>query len=174
MKETPECPYCGAEMELHHIPDGLWWYQCGCCGAVAPSDETPEQVLAAALSRVGPCATCKQISKALCDKESTTLPELLNAVEQLKRRAEPENRVLTLAELKEHCKRGDDAQPLWIDFRSVPRASRWGLIELPDEVDGYTEVTAYLSNWANGYGIQWRCWLRKPTAEEMEREGWEK
>lgn len=56
MTETPECPYCGAEMELHNIPvpDGLWWYQCGCCGAIAPSDETPAQALAAALRRVEP------------------------------------------------------------------------------------------------------------------------
>ena len=174
MTETPECPYCGEEMELHHIPDGLWWYQCGCCGAIAPSDETPAQVLTAALRRAKPCASCQQLSKALCGKESTTLKELLNAVEQIKRRAEPENRVLTLEELKKHCKK-QDAEPIWMECRAKLGISRWMLANAPDDVMDSPLMSTWIEKEriAADYLRRWRCWLRKPTPEQMAAEKWE-
>lgn len=169
MTEAPECPYCGEEMELHNIPTGLWWYQCGCCGAIAPSDETPEKVLAAALSRVGACATCRQLSKVLCGKEHTTFIELLNAVEQLKRRAEPENRVLTLGEAQQIS--AEDGG-VWLEEETA-----WGLVHITpiDDETGACTIYSFFARFylmAEKYGKTWRCWLRKPTAEEREKEKW--
>lgn len=143
MTETPECPYCGEEMELHHIPDGLWWYQCGCCGAIAPSDETPEQVLAAAL-----------------------------------RRAEPENRVLGLGEAQRICAKGD---AVWLEEMETITAKQLTNIKLAhvsflDEQNGACYIYTFFAKFPlmdEKYGKTWRCWLQKPTAEEMEREKWE-
>lgn len=142
MTKTPECPYCGAEMELHNIPGGLWWYQCGCCGAIAPSDETPAQARAAALRRV-----------------------------------EPENRVLTLEELAGMANKGK-WELVWIEYRYIKSekyllaqkllgvAGRHGVwLVTPGQADDIFYA-------ANSYNKTWRCWLRKPTAEERERGKW--
>lgn len=138
----PECPYCGEEMELHNIPDGLWWYQCGCCGATAPSDETPAQALAAALHR-----------------------------------AEPENRVLTVEELAGMAKKGE-WELAWMECRNIKSEKCFLMQKLPGiagkhgvwfVTPGQADDIFYA---AHGYNKTWRCWLREPTAEEMEREKW--
>lgn len=142
MTETPKCPYCGEEMELHNIPDSLWWYQCGCCGAIAPSDETPAQALAAAL-----------------------------------RRAEPENRVLGLGEAQRICAKGD---AVWLEEKETITAkqltdTKLAHVSFLDEQNGACYIHTFFAKFplmAEKYGKTWRCWLRKPTAEEMEREGW--
>lgn len=89
-------------------------------------------------------------------------------------RAEPEMRPLTLEELKEHCK-NQDAQPLWVEYKESPEISRWILANAPDDVMDSTLTSRWIEieNIAVAYLRKWRCWLRKPTAEEIEREKWE-
>ena len=83
-------------------------------------------------------------------------------------------RPLTLEELKEHCK-NQDAQPLWVEYKESPEISRWILANAPDDVmdSPLTSRWIEIENIAVAYLRKWRCWLRKPTAEEMEREKWE-
>ena len=97
------------------------------------------------------------------------------AIEAWNRRAEPENRVLTLAELEEPCKGGADAAPVWIEYKITKELSRWIYILEPEGVFGAQTIVSYKhnSNWRKRYGTFWRCWLRKPTAEEMANATWE-
>lgn len=98
-----------------------------------------------------------------------------NAAAAWNRRAEPENRALTLAELEEHCKGGADAAPVWIEYKITKELSRWIYILEPEGVFGAQTIVSYKhnSNWRKRYGTFWRCWLRKPTAEEMANATWE-
>ena len=90
MIETPKCPYCGAETHLNENNEGIYWYECWECHATGPTEKTPVEAFSAALHRAEPDASYQQLSKALCEKENATLDELLEAKEQLKQRAEPE------------------------------------------------------------------------------------
>lgn len=58
-----------------------------------------------------------QLCEALTGKPIAKLDEMLEAAEQLKHRAEPEMRPLTLEEVRAHCAKGPDAEPLWAEFR---------------------------------------------------------
>ena len=92
------------------------------------------------------------------------------------RRAEPKNRVLTLEELKAYCTEGADAAPLWYEDKDNGDVSRWMVIDLPELAFGSTATVKRLLNsqfFEPAYGENWRCWLRKPTKEEMEGTPWE-
>lgn len=149
MKNTPKCPYCGDKMILHISPHKYHstltsaWYQCVTCDSASPCIELP-------LS----CATNKI--------EETTLAVAL-------RRAEPKNRVLTLEEVAQ-------SKSMWYDDRLMTRTlvviRGWGRCE-PD-------FTKLVGPWGHEfyrknvfYNDFWRCWLRKPTKEEMEGTPWE-
>lgn len=91
------------------------------------------------------------------------------------RRAEPKNRVLTLEELKAYCTEGADAAPLWYEDKDNGDVSRWMVIDLPELAFGSTATVKRLLNsqfFEPAYGENWRCWLRKPTEEEMEETPW--
>ena len=108
------------------------------------------------------CMKCGWLSPTGIDRESANRMAM--------RRVEPINRVLTIDELKQHCSDGASAAPLWVDFRSG--VSRWVLIA-PLEYSCVLEfVSVYLSIMGAQYGKSWRCWIRKPTDEEMERIPW--
>ncbi len=92
------------------------------------------------------------------------------AAEAWNRRAAPENRVLTLEEVKAHCEGGVEAAPLWVEFSRLPSASRWMAARVPDMVCG--ESIKKYSN-AFKYNVMFRCWIRKPTAEETANTPWE-
>lgn len=96
------------------------------------------------------------------------------AIEAWNRRAAPENRALTLEELEAHCKGGADAAPVWIEYKITKELSRWIYILEPEGVFGAQTIVSYKhnSNWRKRYGTFWRCWLRKPTAEEMANAPW--
>ena len=149
MKNTPKCPYCGDKMILHISPHKYHstltsaWYQCVTCDSASPCIELP-------LS----CATSKI--------EETTLAVAL-------RHAEPENRVLTLEEVV----RGE---AMWYEER-MRQVARVVILGYAQNEPGFTKLIGYL-----GYGFYrrndayndfWRCWLRKPTKEEMEGTPWE-
>ena len=85
------------------------------------------------------------------------------------------NRVLTREELKAYCEGGADATPLWYDEKER-NVSRWMVIDLPELAFGSTATVKRLVNspfFEATYGEKWRCWLRKPTKEEMENHPWE-
>lgn len=97
------------------------------------------------------------------------------AIEAWNRRAEPENRVLTLEEAKTYCEGGADATPLWYEEK-YHNVNRWMIIDLPELAFGSTATVKRLVNsqfFEETYGEKWRCWLRKPTAEEMANATWE-
>ena len=92
-------------------------------------------------------------------------------------RVEPENRPLTLEELKAHCAKGRDAEPLWVEFDTVSDMALWVLANTPYGMD--ERDIPSLAYWlkddelVSEYGKFWRCWPRKPTPEQMAAEKWE-
>lgn len=87
------------------------------------------------------------------------------------RRAEPENRVLTLEEVKTHCEGGVEAAPLWVEFDEG--LSRWVQIAPHEPGCELEYVSVFVSIMWPQYGKGWRCWLRKPTEEETAGTPWE-
>ena len=156
MSETPKCPYCGDGMEIHILPHTTEqeffsaWYQCVTCESTSPRIEF------------------------IGNTSQTKIEERLQAVSS--RRAEPKNCVLTMEELKAYCEGGADAAPLWYESKDYSDVNRWMVIDLPKHAFG---SAATVNCFVNGhffeptYGEEWRCWLRKPTKEEMEGKPWE-
>lgn len=146
MTETPKCPYCGAEMALkvREEPKSKWnaRYVCNKCHSTGPyANECQEKsyaeevALAYTLHRADSDASCQQLSKALCGKGNTTLDELLEAEEQLKQRAEPELRPLTLDEVKNRCKSPLLAETLFLEFKRGWKSYRfWPRKPTPEQM----------------------------------------
>lgn len=118
-------------------------------------------------------AFCYVCTKCGWDSPTGIDPE--SAFRMAMRRAEPKNRVLTPEELKAYCEGGADAAPLWYDSKDYSDVNRWMVIDLPKHAFG---SAATVNCFVNGhffeptYGEEWRCWLRKPTKEEMEGTPW--
>ncbi len=146
MTETPKCPYCGAELEVTHA---------------FVSDATAAHKLV---------YTCFCHECGVYTPKRSTPEEALSAALH---RAEPEMRPLTLEELKAHCAKGPDAEPLYIEFSRRTTLSRWILVSPNIECNEPATVTRYLDIWEQDYGKTWRCWPRKPTPEQMAAEKWE-
>lgn len=151
MSETPKCPYCGDRMALRvllHTTEQKFfsaWYQCVSCESTSSRLKFP-------------------ISCATSIIKKTTLEVALY-------RVEPKNRVLTLEELKAYCEGGADAAPLWYEGKDHSNVNRWMVIDLPELAFGGAATVKRLVNsqfFEPTYGEKWRCWLRKPTKEEME------
>lgn len=107
------------------------------------------------------CAKCGWDSPVGIDSES--------AFRMTMRRVEPINRVLTLEEVA----RGE---AMWYEER-MRQVARVVILGYDQNEPGFTKLIGYL-----GYGFYrrddayndfWRCWLRKPTKEEMEGTPWE-
>nr|DAF01565.1 MAG TPA: hypothetical protein [Caudoviricetes sp.] len=99
------------------------------------------------------------------------MEDALACIEQLENHVEPKNRVLTLEEVEAHCEGGADATPLWVEFDGG--INRWVLIAPVRETCKMDFVSKYLAMMGILYEKEWRCWLRKPTKEEMEGTPWE-
>lgn len=97
-------------------------------------------------------AQCEDCWSTGADEETAQ-----KAIDAWNHRAEPENRVLTLEEVKRHC-----AAPLWMEFRRAKNSSHWAVVIVDDN-----------ALWPRTYGKSWRCWLRKPTEEEAAGTPWE-
>lgn len=112
----------------------------------------------------------------LCPKCSATSPSADTAesayAAAMQRWQEP-NDYLVRAEVLDRCKQGAEARPLWVEFRRNDQRSRWIVVDNPPTVFGTDTVKNYFENMCEQYGILWRCWLRKPTQEEMEAVPWE-
>ena len=136
---------------------------CPFCGG----DEIYVVPVAASRGRAAMCQKCLAEGPYERTKEK--------AGEAWNRRAEPENRVLTLEEAKTYCEGGADATPLWYEEK-YHNVNRWMIIDLPELAFGSTATVKRLVNsqfFEATYGEKWRCWLRKPTAEEMANTIWE-
>lgn len=136
------------------------------------SDEIKKAVSLCILSEC--CEACPYHGDVSCS--TMLMLDVFACIEQLESRGEQKNRILTLEEVKAHCEGGADAAPLWYDGKDYSDANRWMIIDLPEFAFGSMATVKYLANtqfFAATYGEKWRCWLRKPTKEEMEGTPWE-
>lgn len=108
-----------------------------------------------------------------CYASSPAKGDELEAYAAAMQRWQEPNRVLTMEEVREHCKQGVDAAPLWVEFSGFPSASHWMVVDIPDEVFCTDTVRNFCMSYVNVYKKSWRCWFRKPTQEEMEAVPWE-
>ena len=148
MSETPKCPYCGDRMEPR-------------------VSLTTERNLFSAWYQ---CVTCESTSPRIEFSGGTSNEKIIERLQAVSsRRIEPKNRVLTLEELKNH------AGFLWNENRydsfeseGEPAYAENGFLYAGN---GNVDLRRDISD---TYGKNWRCWLRKPTKEEMEGTAWEK
>ena len=112
-----------------------------------------------------------------CNATGPTESTPVEAFSAALHRAEPENRPLTLEELKAHCAKGRDAEPLWVEYDTMRDMALWMLANTPYGMD--EKDVPSMTNWlkyeefVSEYGKFWRCWPRKPTPEQMAAEKWE-
>lgn len=160
-----DCGYCDVE------PWGAW---CNKENAQL-NDACDEHKCDSFYLRIEKESSYSQLSKALCGKGNATLDEMLEAAEQLKHRAEPEMRPLTLEEVNANCVENSNSVLLYVEFWQVPTASRWIMIHEKDVTRNRNSVAIenYLKSKGQKYNILWRCWPRKPTPEQMAAEKWE-
>jgi len=167
MNNTPKCPYCGDRMKIHVLPHTTEqeqkffsaWYQCVSCKSTSPRFKFPIS-----------CAT-SEIKKA-------TLEVALY-------RVEPKNRVLTLEEVKNAEMDTFHNVMHWLELKQPEDSEiRYGVLgasmflfdeKIEDDLDviftaaGMGEECRMKQK---EYCKYWRCWLRKPTNEEMEGTPW--
>lgn len=141
MTETPKCPYCGEKMALkvREEPKSKWnaRYVCNKCHSTGPYANE-----------------CQEKSYA----EEVALAYTLH-------RAEPEMRPMTLDEVKNHCKRPLEAEPLFMEFKRKENRCRWMLATAVKTLEAM--------EFTGDYGKSFRCWPRKPTPEQMAATEWE-
>lgn len=154
MIETPKCPYCGAEMIR------------------------TDDITTACMSSRYTCRECGSAAPQVNELNWAKFPEVSErAREAALSRSEPKNRVLTLEELKAHCAKGRDAEPLWVEYDTVRDMALWVLANTPCGMN--EKDIPSLAYWlkdeelVSEYGKFWRCWFRKPTKEQMWNEKWE-
>ena len=108
------------------------------------------------------CAKCGWDSPVGVDPES--------AFRMAMRRVEPKNRVLTLEEVVR-------SDAMWYEDRTM-QGTRVVILGYGQNEPGFTKLIDYLGDKFyrrdDAYNDFWRCWLRKPTAEEMEDALWAK
>lgn len=147
MSKTPKCPGCGADMELMHLHNTIFYYVCTKCGWDSPGGSDPESAFRMAM-----------------------------------RRAEPKNRVMTREEILRKIY-ADDLEFSWIEFAKDTHTNLYHLNQFILENENPEDKTIDLfffgvpDPWQrekeSDYGKTWRCWLHKPTKEEMEETPWE-
>lgn len=151
MTDKVLCPYCGSEMIGQNVTQvfGVYWAQAK-------------------------CEHCKSTGPLICGERGlvTDAEEMArkSALSAAQARYLPPNRPLTLDEVKAHCKGGASAMPLLVEFddgingwvRIAPKSKGCELEYVSDFVD---------LMWQQ-YKKSWRCWLKKPTQEEMDAAGW--
>ena len=155
-KPMPKCPYCGAEMSLEDNEDVLfgvfsdeekmYWYQCNApsCGIHSPANHTKAGAYKAAMKRY-----------------------------------EEPNRVLTLDEVFVIACNDYNTEQETAMYLECREDNEGYAIVTDVETDG-SKILLEFSGVGGGcklnekdYGSLWRCWLRKPTPEEMANTPWE-
>lgn len=119
-----------------------------------------------------PCCRC--MPNGPCAAPWPTKKTQVEALSAALHRAEPEMRPLTLEEVRAHCAKGPDAEPLWAEFKEECAISRWILAVIPPDVFDRPVLSEWIAtDRSEKYGKEWRCWPRKPTPEQMAAEKWE-
>lgn len=142
------CPYCGSEMKSEDwvkVDGGYLSY------AVCSND---------ACQSIGPTVTGYE----------TMAEARAAALAAAQARYLPPNRPLTLDEVKAHCKGGASAMPLWVEFDDG--ISGWVRIAPKSQGCELEYVSDFVDLMWQQYKKSWRCWLKKPTQEEMDAAGW--
>lgn len=143
-KPAPRCPYCGGEMKKRVLSDykTLCFWLCPKCSATSPSAGTAEYAYTAAMQRW----------------------------------QEP-NRVLAMEEVEDACELDNETVLLWVEFNcngvctlAYQYCTMGEAIATVDMIRPYDEVETDFSKME--YRKKWRCWLRKPTQEEMATMPW--
>lgn len=147
-KPAPRCPYCGGEMKKRVLSDykTLCFWLCPKCSATSPSADTAEDAYAAAMQR------WQEPNRVLAIGEVQGLAY-----------GEYEQQHVLSVEYRAIIKGAENVfSPCVIVHESL---SMVGILEL---YDGASMKLMKKSM----YGKRWRCWLRKPTQEEMEAVPW--
>lgn len=154
MSEKPKCPGCGADMELMQLLcNSTFYYACAKCGWDSP---------------IG------------IDSESAFRMAML--------RAEPKNCVLTLEDARNAEVDTFGTAMHWLELKIRPYRYEGEEIKCAvlsvsiffedESEDGVQDVMYSCAGepeaWLRqrDYGRSWRCWLRKPTEEELRRMPW--
>lgn len=123
----------------------------------------------------GYTVVCKNLYCILHNADDWYRRSAKEASEAWNRRAEPENRPLTLEEVVERIL-DDDWNFVWVE---------WLGAVAPEQMCPWQKVKKHIVflNLGRemyevninivGYGKTWRCWPRKPTPEQMAAEKWE-
>lgn len=149
-RKDPRCPYCGSEMNenLFAYGNGGGWcnFECPNCGATSPKKENSES----------------------CNKAEFA------AYFVAKKRWQEPNRALTLEEVTADTEK-EDWSFMWIERKYDEKyalqycgwyaTDTWVILVLPANEKKIYELKS-------DYGKTWRCWLRKPTTEEMANTPW--
>lgn len=149
MTDKVLCPYCGSEMVVIisiYLDSPGWVGQTLCPGK--------------GCNALGPRVTGYKTKAAA--KEA--------ALAAARARYLPPNRPLTLDEVKAHCKGGASAMPLWVEFDDG--ISGWVRIAPKSQGCELEYVSDFVDLMWQQYKKSWRCWLKKPTQEEMDAAGW--
>lgn len=134
----------------------------------------------------GRCANCQYYATGCMD---ALRADALAYIEQIESRVEPKNRVLTLEEARNAEVDTFGTAMHWLELKIHPckvqcEEIRCAVLAVsiffedksedgePDVVYSYDDRH---DEWLiqQEYGKRWRCWLRKPTKEEMEGTPWE-
>lgn len=152
-KPAPRCPYCGGKMEIETFENYLGW-----CGQAV-------------------CKECK--SRAALKRHYVLQEEAEQAAyaAAMQRWREP-NRVLTLEEVGAACGLNNEMVLLWVEFNckggytlACQYCTMGQTIATVYMIKPYDEAETNFSKM--DYCKRWRCWLRKPTKDEMEDTPWE-
>lgn len=105
-----------------------------------------------------------------CNAKGPTEKTPVEAFSAALHRAEPENRLLTLGEAQQISSEDGGT---WLEEKTA-----WGLAHITpiDNQTGACYIYTFFAKFplmAEKYGKTWRCWLRKPTPEQMAAEKWE-
>lgn len=160
-KPMPKCPYCGWEMK--HLFDYPMNYcdvrfYCKHCNAMSPSAR-------------GCQTSAKSVEEALEE-----------AYEKAMKRYEEPNRVLTLKEVMADADAdAEDWSFEWIEKKNhiyqCYHIYQCCLLDVTAESIIFVAVGIGIKDGIymkkSEYGETWRCWLRKPTLEEMANTPWE-
>lgn len=164
-----ECPYRGGTCPTSEHPEVCKYAEKQTEQIEIPQLNVEELVKALRLCGNASCTGCALYGFYDCG--SIINPQAADMLEKLAEEKDAKNRVLALKEVEAYCAEGADAAPLWVEFdRGI---NRWVLIAPVRETCKMDFVSKYLVIMSAWYGEGWRCWLRKPTKEEMEGTPWE-
>ena len=180
--KTPKCPYCGSEMMFRYgrirhpdektsVTDG--YFVCDKCLSRAP--EVSDKVETVDIQEFR--ARTKIVEKALAA-----------ALHRAEKENEQGNRVLTLEEVRNAEVDTFGTMMHWFELKFSPylcegKEIRHAVLAVSiffeDETEDDEPDALYSSTgepdsclFQRDYGKKWRCWLRKPTEEEMEGTPW--